>query len=134
MACESCTTTVRLHKNIDGTLKALSMRLTPDEQVWLDAYRDEIVERYPGSVAHMVIYGSKARGDAHPDSDLDVLLVVRNEAESLQRPLRRLGYDLAVALDVLPSILAYTQAEWDRRKQSGSPFRQAVERDAVSVL
>ena len=36
--------------------------------------------------------------------------------------------------DVVPSILAYTQVEWDRRKHSGSPFRQAVERDAVSVL
>jgi predicted nucleotidyltransferase len=115
-------------------IKALSMRLTPDEQAWLDTYRHELIERYPRSVAHMVIYGSKARGDAYPDSDLDVLLVVRNEAEALRRPLRRLGYDLAVALDVVPSILAYTQAEWDRRKQSGSPFRQAVERDAVSVL
>jgi predicted nucleotidyltransferase len=82
----------------------------------------------------MVIYGSKARGDAHPDSDLDVLLVVKNEADALRRPLRRLGYTLAVALEALPSILVYTRAEWDRRKQSGSPFRQAVERDAVPVL
>jgi len=82
----------------------------------------------------MVLYGSKARGDSLPDSDLDVLLVVQNEAEALRQPLRRLGYDLAVALDVAPSILAHTQAEWDRRKHSGSPFRQAVERDAVSVL
>jgi len=82
----------------------------------------------------MVIYGSKARGDSHPDSDLDVLLIVRNEADALRRPLRRLGYDLAVAFNTVPSILAYTQQEWERRKQSGSPFREAVERDAVSVL
>jgi hypothetical protein len=85
-------------------------------------------------IHQMVIYGSKARGDSHADSDLDVLLIVRNEAVALRRLLRRLGYDLAVAFNTVPSILAYTQEEWERRKQSGSPFREAVERDAVSVM
>jgi predicted nucleotidyltransferase len=110
------------------------MQLTPDEQAWLEVYRHALTERYPGVVNHMVIYGSKARGDAHPDSDLDVLLILKDEAGALRRPLRRLGYDLAVAFDAVPSILAYTQNEWERRKQSGSPFRQAVERDAIPVL
>lgn len=110
------------------------MRLTPDEQAWLDVYRQVLVERYPGMIVQLVIYGSKARGDSHPESDLDVLLIVRNEADALRRPLRRLGYDLGVTFNAVPSILAYTQAEWERRKQSGSPFREAVERDAVLVI
>ncbi len=82
----------------------------------------------------MVIYGSKARGDDHPDSNLDVLLIVKNEAGHLKRPLRRLGYEIAVMSDAVPSILAYTQDEWESRKESGAPFQQAVERDAVPVL
>jgi hypothetical protein len=110
------------------------MQLTPDEHAWLETYRYALTEHYPGVVNHMVIYGSKARGDAHPDSDLDVLLIIKNEAGSIRRPLRRLGYDLAVGFDAIPSILAYTQEEWEQRKQRGSPFQQAVERDAVPVL
>ena len=116
------------------TSEGAPMRLTPDEQAWLDAYRHDLVERYPDTIHQMVIYGSKARGDSHPESDLDVLLVVRNESGALRRPLRRLGYDLAVIFNAVPSILAYTQAEWEQRKRSGSPFREAVERDAVLVL
>src|SRR5262245_31129776 len=104
------------------------MQLTSDEQAWLDAYRHALTEQYPGIIEHMMIYGSKARGDAHPCSDLNVLLILKNEAESLGRPLRRLGYDLAVAFDAIPFILAYTHDEWEKRKQSGSSFRQAVER------
>jgi hypothetical protein len=37
-------------------------------------------------------------------------------------------------LDAVPSILAYSKEEWESRKRSGSPFRKAVERDAVKVL
>lgn len=33
-----------------------------------------------------------------------------------------------------PSILAYTQEEWESRRRSGSSFRKAVERDAVRVV
>ena len=66
------------------------MQLTPDEQAWLNLYCHDLVERYPDTITQMVIYGSKARGDSHPDSDLDVLLIVRNEADALRRPLRRL--------------------------------------------
>ena len=110
------------------------MRLTADEQAWLDAYRQALKEQHPGVVVRMVIYGSKARGDDHPESDLDVLLIVKNEASDLKRPLRRIGYELAATSDAVPSILAYTQDEWESRRESGSPFQQAVERDAVSVL
>jgi predicted nucleotidyltransferase len=109
------------------------MRLTSDEQVWLDAYRRVLKEQHPGVVTRMVIYGSKARGDAHPDSDLDVLLIVKNGAAHLKRPLRRLGYELAAMSEPVPSILAYTQDEWESRKEYGASFQQAVERDAVPV-
>jgi predicted nucleotidyltransferase len=110
------------------------LQLTPDEQTWLEAYRQALNEQYPGTVVRMVIYGSKARGEAHPDSDVDVLLIVKNDAGHLKRPLRRIGYELAATSDAVPSLLAYTQDEWENRKESGSPFQQAVERDAVSVL
>jgi predicted nucleotidyltransferase len=82
----------------------------------------------------MVIYGSKARGDDYPDSDLDVLLVVRNDAAHLKRRLRRIGYELATTSDAVPSLLAYTEDEWESRKKRGAPFQRAVERDAVQVL
>ena len=110
------------------------MRLTADEHAWLDAYRQILKEQYPGIVERMIIYGSKVRGDDHPDSDLDVLLIVKSEAAHLKRQLRRIGYELAATSDAVPSILAYTQDEWESRRESGSPFQQAVERDAVPVL
>ena len=110
------------------------LTLHPEERAWLDEYRKVLHERHPDTVLRMVIYGSKARGDAREDSDLDILLVVRNGAGGLKLPLREIGYELAVMSDAVPSILAYTQEEWDDRKRRGYPFQRAVERDGVSVL
>ncbi len=110
------------------------LTLHPEEQIWLDEYRQAPKKRHPGVVLRMVIYGSKARGDAHEDSDLDVLIIVRNEAGLLKRTLRHIGYDLAATSYAVPSILACTQDEWQQRKERGYPFQNAVERDGVSVL
>src|SRR5437870_9360013 len=109
------------------------LELTKEEQAWLDAYRKALDKKHPGTVHEMLIYGSKARGQAHAESDLDVLLIVKNKTGRLKRTLRRIGYLLAATSDVFPSIIAYTEDEWESRKRSGSSFRQAVERDGVRV-
>jgi len=93
------------------------MRLTADEHDWLDAYRQILKGQYPSIVERMITYGSKARGDDHPDSDLDVLLIVKNEGAHLKRQLARLGSELAAMSDAVPSILAYTQDEWETRRE-----------------
>ena len=111
-----------------------TLQLTPDETTWLTQYRQALSERHPGAVVRMLVYGSKARGESHPDSDVDVLLVVRNDAGPLKRPLRNIGYELAATSDAVPSILAYTEDEWRERTNKGYPFQHAVERDGVSVL
>ena len=90
-------------------------------------------KKHPGIVQEMLIYGSKARGQAHAESDLDVILVVKNEAKPQKRAT---AYRLLVGCKdrSAPSILAYTQDEWESRKRSGPSFRKAVERDAVRVV
>ncbi len=87
------------------------LKLTNEEQTWLNAYREALDKKHPGAVQEILIYGSKARGQAHAESDLDVLLIVRDKAGGLKRELRWIGYLLAAETDVLPSILAYTQED-----------------------
>ena len=111
-----------------------TLKLTTDETTWLAEYRRALSEHHPGAVVRMLVYGSKARGESHPDSDVDVLLNVKNDADSLKRPLRDIGYELAATSDAVPSILAYTEDEWRERNEKGYPFQRAVERDAVPVL
>ena len=109
------------------------LKLTPAEQAWLDEYRQTLDRHYPGLVHDILIFGSKARGDAGPDSDLDVLVVLNEADRSTKRGVRHTGHLLSVLSDVMPSIMVYTRPEWQARESSMSPLYQAVMRDAVNV-
>jgi predicted nucleotidyltransferase len=62
------------------------LELTKEEQAWLDAYQEALNKEHPGTVQEILIYGSKARGQARLDSDLDVLLIVKDKAVTKKRP------------------------------------------------
>jgi predicted nucleotidyltransferase len=109
------------------------LKLTLDEQAWLDAYRQALAEQFQGLVEEIAIFGSKARGDAGPDSDLDVLVILRKGDRNTKRAVRRTGHQLAVLSDAVPSIMVYTREEWSSRQRSGSLFYQAIMRDGVRV-
>lgn len=109
------------------------MSLNENERRWLASYKDSLRREFPGADARLMVYGSKARGDDGPHSDLDILvLIVEGDGET-KRKIRHLGHILALAADAAPSILVYTQDEWSSRERSGSFFRRAVMRDGVAA-
>lgn len=87
------------------------MKLTPEEHAWLDAYRKALAEQFPDVIEEILIFGSKARGDAGPDSDLDLLVILREGDRTRKRAVRHIGHSLAVLSDVVPSIMVYTRQE-----------------------
>jgi len=83
------------------------MKLLPEERNWLEAFIHGIRRSFPGRIERVMIFGSKARGEAGPQSDLDVLVILRGDGH-LKSRVRLLGYELALGTDVVPSILVYT--------------------------
>ena len=110
------------------------LTLLPDERTWLDRYREAIGKECPDAVRDLLIYGSKARGDAREDSDIDMLVIVKRGHDHAKDRLTDIADDLAVTANAAPSAIALTEDEWGRMKELGLPFQRNVERDAVSVL
>lgn len=75
-------------------------------------------------------FGSYARGDWGVGSDLDLLAIVRRDAQPFDERARR--WDL-IALPVPAEILVYTEAEWEQMQRTGRRFARVLESEAVWV-
>jgi uncharacterized protein len=102
-----------------------------DNEALIDEAGRRLSLAAPGS--KVILFGSRARGEERPDSDLDLLVIEPNEvlkrrAESAR--LRRELRDLDVALDVVV-ISARHVEEWGHFK--GSLLNEALEEGRVLV-
>lgn len=109
------------------------LTLSSDERGWLSEYKRALSRDYPGAVVKMVIYGSKARGDVHAWSDLDVMMLVDDAHFHLEEKLREIGYMLALGNSTDPSIQTFTPEHWAKKVSDGFPYYLEVEREGVEV-
>jgi uncharacterized protein (UPF0332 family)/predicted nucleotidyltransferase len=95
----------------DPDLPALGGALDPDQIA--KAVASDLRELYGERLKKVLLFGSWARGDAHPESDID-LLVVLDRVESVWDELRRMNDVLdrhSVENDTVVSALVITESE-----------------------
>lgn len=93
----------------------------------------EIVLRFDPS-AQVILYGSRARGDAQPDSDWDFLVLLDNEPEcALETAIERALYRLEIDSGALLNAIIHSKAYWQSQLVQAMPFHENVEREGVAV-
>jgi len=83
----------------------------------------------------VILFGSQARGDARPDSDWDLLILLNKDKKNSDQdfdkyswPFTEMGWDYGAHI----SPLIYTKKEWEERKPS--LFYKFVEQDGIEIV
>ena len=69
-------------------------KMIPELTALLNQLRDDLHSALGDNLERVTLYGSQARGDALPDSDVDVLVVLRQADEAIQETVHRIAYRL----------------------------------------
>jgi predicted nucleotidyltransferase len=97
--------------------KPLSSLLSPNEQQAVARFLELLQQHYSGHVLKTVLFGSKARGDSRPWSDIDILIVVDRYDWQLSHAISTLGAGVSLEYDVLIGPRVIGQERWERMKQ-----------------
>ena len=99
----------------------------------LARFRAAVGELYGERIERVVLYGSRARGDARPDSDYDVAVFLKGLAASRWGEVRRIAdIELAILDEMGATVHAmpYAAGSW---RDSSSPLMHEIRKDGLDL-
>ena len=108
-------------------------RLSTHERKALDISVERLYAYCGDRVRLAVLFGSKARGNASPDCDVEVLVALTNDDPPLRSQVRRLAARVSLEYDLLLSIQAVGRSQWDKLAHYRFPFYQTIESEGIDL-
>lgn len=107
------------------------VKLNTNEELALEKLLRQLEEKFPEQIAQIILYGSKARGDSDQDSDVDVLVVLKEEDSQVFWDVLTLASEISLEYDLLLNPIISTPKRVER--QRGFAFYKNVARDAIQL-
>ena len=98
----------------------------------LKRFRAALAEIYGERLERVVLYGSRARGDAHADSDYDVAVFLRDMTDRLAEAMRLadLGTDILHETGELVHAMPYRAGAYDDERL---PLMHEIRREGIDL-
>jgi len=77
------------------------------------------------------VFGSRARGDAAPDSDMDVFIELKTCTPELRQRISEIAWEVGFEMDRVISTVVTTRAELEQGAMGANPLLLSVEREGV---
>lgn len=104
--------------------------MIPKDRQILDAFAAAVRTHYPE--AEVIAFGSRARGDARWDSDLDVCVIVDQPVDwRLRRELGDLADEVGFTYDRIITLVVYQRARLEDGPLTVSPLVAAIRQEGV---
>lgn len=91
-------------------------------------------QRFNGQLLSAILFGSRARGEAKPDSDMDVLVVLSTANVEVRKEVRHLAVDICLECGIYPSTRVWSLAEWRSALEMQTQLYRSIQRDGIDLL
>jgi predicted nucleotidyltransferase len=110
-----------------------SSGLTEKDQLALKKFKEAVTKALGNELVELTLFGSKARGDAREDSDIDVLVITNSGNWRLRDVVYGIVTDILLDDDVIVSPRVIGKEDYKRLYEKGYPFVKNVIRDGIAI-
>lgn len=107
--------------------------LSPEEEEALEDFKQRLKIRCGDELISIKLFGSRVRGDLHPESDIDLLVVFERHTKRLEDLLVEVICDILNIYEVYFEVVSYSRQEYEESKRQQWPFVLNLEKEAVLV-
>jgi hypothetical protein len=122
-----------LQKSFLGETFLILEQLSPRDSKVINLLITQLLTDFPNSMTQITLFGSKARGDDTEESDIDMLMITKNEVGDLKAQIRDVGYDLSLEYDVIFNLFPYTQERWNWMASIRHPLWRSIIAEGIDL-
>lgn len=86
-----------------------------------------------GNLIEMELFGSKVRGDFTGESDIDILILVKDKTPDVMDKVGDIAAEMTLQYDIPLSPVVFSEYEYEVNENISSPFILNVEAEGVSL-
>ncbi|MFQ5646561.1 MAG: nucleotidyltransferase family protein [bacterium] len=91
-------------------------------------------QRFGDALKEIRLFGSRARGEHTPESDLDIMILLDIPVDwRLRKEIRYMLVDIDLEYEVLLSSQIFSVAEWQSPMFRITPLFKSIEREGISL-
>jgi predicted nucleotidyltransferase len=107
--------------------------LSSHEKSAVATYINTIRDQFQDQIIAVALIGSKARGDDDPESDIDLIVIVKSEADGFRSKLWKIASEISLENNVLISPRIFSQDRWEKTRELGLPFSKIILEENIKL-
>lgn len=105
--------------------------MTPVYKKTIVQLRKKLIEELRDKIESIVLYGSVARDEAHEDSDIDILIVTKDDDRKLYDGISKIRTRIDLDNNTLTTLVHMNRDELERYVKLDSPFVENVLKEGM---
>ena len=107
------------------------IKLLKNEKIAVSKLKESLIEKF--KLFDFRVFGSKVRGNASSDSDIDVMIEIEDYNPSVESAIDDIVFEINLNFDCFISTIIFSKKEIEEGPLSESPIYKLIQKEGVRV-